>query len=212
MRCIFQSSGLQFSRCWNSTRNRHRMCRNIHDICYITLKGHWTSIAISFFISNSNITRISNSTNTNFFQLILPMYFPFIRYFFLLWGILWTAPSSARLIGYCTVYLLKSTSKNKKKNYKYSYFFQSKSDLNTKFSRQSLPMPTPLMVLLIVQKSFFFFLLLLIFFFMKLGDKVIGLLVQCSFQLHMLKQHNPFLWCIFCKSDIGLWQSVKLVL
>ena len=43
------------------------------------LKGHWTSITLIFFISNS--IKDFNSSQYRNFQLILPMHFHFIRYF-----------------------------------------------------------------------------------------------------------------------------------
>ena len=51
---------------------------------------------------------IKNQTNTENFS-------KFCQHVFILWGILWTTSSSEYPIGYCIVYLLKSTLKNRKR-------------------------------------------------------------------------------------------------
>ena len=58
---------------------------------------------IYLFISNS-VENLKLNLYQDF-QLILPMVF-------ILWGILWTASSSECPIGYCVVYLWKSTLEN----------------------------------------------------------------------------------------------------
>ena len=111
-------------------------CSNIINI----LKGALDKYNIYLFISDS-IEDIEFSQYQNF-QLILPMRFHFMRYF--VNSIIFRV-SHIHDIGYCIVYLLKSTLK-KRKCYKYSYFFKSESIWNIKLRTQSLPMQTLLMV------------------------------------------------------------------
>ena len=93
---------------------------------------------IYLFISNCVEDFRLNQYRYQIFQLILLLCSPCMRYF--VNSFIFRVP-----IGYCIVYLLKSTLKNTK-FLKYSYFFKSKSIQNVKFGIGSLPMPTLPMV------------------------------------------------------------------